>query len=583
MMPGQSRDLEKAEPDERSRSSWLSPFASELLGMICKLLSGIILLALVVFAAVVFYYRRGSPDDLRWYPLTEYHSLKEMVFFVELCRFAIFAALFWISYSISQITGLCAPVIVASLSRQGVQLVVPGVTRSLEYIATTSRYVAEMIGAGTIWIVGIELLPYSLLLPAAQQPGGGVSWTLQPWQYYSERALLLHFFYAIYKMVEKSILHIIELDYHKTAYQERAFRCIYGLWVVQALERALNGSKVMRKRSFPYKPSDLLWVSLKANLIGSNEPEPQLDLEALGHKLYAFLNRRQRNCLQSIDFRPLFSDAEKAFHALDIGENGDITEPELVHSLIVLTNERAGLIQALTSHRSIIKKLDRFLMAFVYIAVVFTFFTVFDYSPQKALIPLGVSLTPTIVALTVIFGETIKSLFAALVFIFATHPFDIGDRVYMDGGNFFVSRIDLFSTTFRRFDGILVYEPNYLLANKSICNVRRTGRQAHRFDISVWSGTPSEKLDQLRSSIIDFVKTESRDFSAIIACTWEISNCNEIVLAVLLRHKYNFQEGWSKATRQNRFLQHIQWLMEEKLQIKYTPPVRLVEMLPPEE
>ena len=155
------------------------------------------------------------------------------------------------------------------------------------------------------------------------------------------------------------------------------------------------------------------------------------------------------------DLFPYFTkpDCERVFHLFDVGSTGDITEPELCRAVYLILRERGDLVRAMDGHQSLTRKLDKLLMLFVYTFTVMTFFPLFDYHPQRALIPLGVSLTPTIVACTVIFGDTIKSFFASLFFIFANHPFDMDDRIYMDGETYFIHEVNLWT---RHLDNMAV-------------------------------------------------------------------------------------------------------------------------------
>jgi len=62
-----------------------------------------------------------------------------------------------------------------------------------------------------------------------------------------------------------------------------------------------------------------------------------------------------------------------------------------------------------------------------------------------------------------------------LIFIFSTHVFDVGDLVLIDDQVLFVREFGLFSTTFRRVDGMEVIAPNSLLSSaKLVHNLRRS-------------------------------------------------------------------------------------------------------------
>lgn len=571
-----SIDLEKADPGkERDRLSRLTfadghdEITSEIAMLVLKTLAGLFVIGLVAFPLSRLQpFTPISYDDLFDADSTQFH--------IELLRMTLLVSMFWMHNCSIIFTHLVIPNIINYLARHGVHLFLP-VGKSFEYISACSHHLTRLITSILIWVFTFKLFPYYPTPPIVNVP-----WTVQPWHYYIEHLTLLYVLFCSYFLIEKSALHVIKYNYHKVAYKERAYKCILGIWAIKTLLEAYNGNGVLRrKKRFLYKADDMLWCFLKGNLINSG-----IDItpEVLGRQLFTMLVKENNHYLTPQDFSPHFAkaDCERVFALMDVGSSGDITEPELCRAVFLILRERGDLVRALDGHQSLARKLDKLLMLFVYIFTLITFFPLFDYNPQRALIPLGVSLTPTIVACTVIFGDTIKSFFASLFFIFANHPFDMDDRIYMDGETYFIHEVNLWSTTFRQYGGLLLYLPNHLVAGKSFCNVKRTGRQAQRFELTVWSGTPSDKLELLRQTLLTHITTGgSRDFSALIACTWELRDTNDLVLVLLLRHRLNFQDFIPRSERQNRFLEFVQQVVKEQLGMEYYPPVRTIEMLDP--
>jgi mechanosensitive ion channel protein 4/5/6/7/8/9/10 len=58
--------------------------------------------------------------------------------------------------------------------------------------------------------------------------------------------------------------------------------------------------------------------------------------------------------------------------------------------------------------------------------------------------------TSLLVALSFIFGGSAATTFNCIVFIFANHPYDTGDRVNIDGENLIVDELNLLNTVFVR-------------------------------------------------------------------------------------------------------------------------------------
>jgi small-conductance mechanosensitive channel len=84
------------------------------------------------------------------------------------------------------------------------------------------------------------------------------------------------------------------------------------------------------------------------------------------------------------------------------------------------------------------------------------------------------------VALSFIFGNTIRNLFESMLFLFIQHPYDIGDWVEFDGKSYEVVKISLMNTVFHASGMIRTVIPNSTLIPK----VRKGQRSALACGIS---------------------------------------------------------------------------------------------------
>ncbi|CAN0450595.1 unnamed protein product, partial [Laminaria digitata] len=84
--------------------------------------------------------------------------------------------------------------------------------------------------------------------------------------------------------------------------------------------------------------------------------------------------------------------------------------------------------------------------------------------------------------------------------------YDVGDPVYFvdDTGNedwYIVTRINMLTTVFRRWDGQATLLANNIMAKKAIRNQWRSGPLLHHTTLSVSIKTPTEKLDLMKAGI----------------------------------------------------------------------------------
>ena len=97
--------------------------------------------------------------------------------------------------------------------------------------------------------------------------------------------------------------------------------------------------------------------------------------------------------------------------------------------------------------------------------------------------------------------ETLKNFFGSLV-IFADKPFELGDRVVVDGSDGVVELVGFRSTRIRTLDGHLITVPNGELANKMIRNISRRPYIKRVANLTLTYDTPPEKVQRA----VDIIK-----------------------------------------------------------------------------
>ncbi|MBW1722661.1 MAG: mechanosensitive ion channel family protein [Deltaproteobacteria bacterium] len=91
--------------------------------------------------------------------------------------------------------------------------------------------------------------------------------------------------------------------------------------------------------------------------------------------------------------------------------------------------------------------------------------------------------------------DTIKNIFGSII-LFADKPFQLGDRIVVDGHDGPVEEVGLRSTRIRTLDGHLVTVPNGELANKTIRNIGKRPYIRRIANITITYDTPPEKVDR---------------------------------------------------------------------------------------
>lgn len=424
------------------------------------------------------------------------------------------------------------------------------------------------------------------------------------WQYFLERTILMLLLTMGAILLEKILLHLLAIEFHRSLYQERVFKSMYNQWVLASLRNFIQHVKQQNNTNSTIKTAKISNWSLKTfphrntdDLISTflleNASFPSFSSrDQLCREIFKFFDPENDGKIHLKHLELVFTTEEarkvqnllsnNSANSSNSNAPSKVEESTSLHvidrdtlkkSIQAIHQDRWDLSRALTTHASIVKKLDRVMLGFIF-AVILYFSPIMGYELEKSnIFNFGVTLAPLILSFTEFFGDSLKRTCEAIIYIVTCHPYDIGDRVSIDGVDFFVHKIGLVSTTFKRFDGFMVWFPNYVLAKKALCNIRRTGMQGQRLEIQVEASVPLERIQVLANSVKEFIRNDTRDFEAVVASFFDLQQSqNTVTMVFLLKHRFNFQDGVQRAERQNRFLLFLREKVTE-MGIEYHPPV----------
>lgn len=114
--------------------------------------------------------------------------------------------------------------------------------------------------------------------------------------------------------------------------------------------------------------------------------------------------------------------------------------------------------------------MNNILLFIVFVIVVLVFVITQQSSVGTTLAGFGTVL----ISLSFVFSITAQEVLGSTIFLFVKHPYDVGDRVDMDGIKYIVLNISLLYTVFKRVEtGKMSQWPNNVLNTKQIDNVSR--------------------------------------------------------------------------------------------------------------
>ncbi|KAJ1896948.1 hypothetical protein LPJ81_004633, partial [Coemansia sp. IMI 209127] len=299
----------------------------------------------------------------------------------------------------------------------------------------------------------------------------------------------------------------------------------------------------------------------------------------LARKLFSALHN-DRDYLVVDDFLPYFEkeeDAIKAFEFFDKDHNGDISKREMRDRVLLIYKERRSLLSALSDMGQVVGKLDMFLTGIALVIILIIALLVFGLDALKSLATMGT----LFVGWSFVFGNTFKTMFESVVFLFQIHAYDVGDTVIVATESLSVSQIRLLSTVFFKTDGTYTVYANSVLATMKIQNLRRSNAQSESIVVAFAFDTPSEKLTELRERMNQYCDDNPRELVSPVGFSVDLlENCNRLQVSVGINYKSNWQDGGYHFGTKREFSLALRNVIID-LGLRYHLPVQPVAMVSP--
>ncbi|PON46343.1 Mechanosensitive ion channel [Parasponia andersonii] len=246
-------------------------------------------------------------------------------------------------------------------------------------------------------------------------------------------------------------------------------------------------------------------------------------------------------------------------------ENGRIDRKALTDWVVKVYNGRKALAHALSDTKTAVRQLNKLVTCILVIVAIVIWLLLMEIATTKVL----VFLSSQLVVAAFIFGNTCKTIFEAIVFVFIMHPFDVGDRCVIDGVPLLVEEMNILNTVFLKLNNEKVYYPNSVLSTKPISNYYRSSDMGDGVEFSIDFLTPVEKIGQLKDKLKKYIeKTPQHWHPTHSVVVLEIENVNKLKMALYVNHTITFQEYGERNRRRTELVMEVKRIFEE-LGIKY--------------
>ncbi|KAF7321301.1 Mechanosensitive ion channel protein [Mycena kentingensis (nom. inval.)] len=269
-------------------------------------------------------------------------------------------------------------------------------------------------------------------------------------------------------------------------------------------------------------------------------------------------------------------EADQVFALFDKDSNGDATLDEVE---MAFHREQLSIEHSMQDLDSAVGRLDNIFM-WVSVSAIYSdphvlkvviAILIIAVSLEAQVATLVTSAGTLVLGLSWLIGGTLAEVLTSIIFLFIKHPFDVGDRIAVEGGVYTVKEASLsisILTIFINSEGVSVQAPNTHLngqdVSKFIQNYRRSPQMSEAFTFDVDYSTSFEDLQKLRERMLTFLVRERRDYQpAFDVVVVDFPEQSKMTLSADIKYKSNGQQGALKAKRRNKWLCELKAALAE--------------------
>ncbi|CAN4123044.1 unnamed protein product [Withania somnifera] len=264
-----------------------------------------------------------------------------------------------------------------------------------------------------------------------------------------------------------------------------------------------------------------------------------------------------------------FMREEEALKTMQLFEGGTeakgISKRALKNWMVNAFRERRALALSLNDTKTAVNKLHHMLNVLVGVIILVIWLLILKVATTHFL----VFMSSQVLLVVFMFGNTAKTTFEAIIFLFVMHPFDVGDRVEIDGVHMVVEEMNILTTVLLRFDNQKIIYPNSVLSTKPISNYYRSPDMGDAIDFCIHISTPMEKVALMKERIIRYIENKSDHwYPAPLVVMRDVEDLNRIKWSVWISHTMNFQDMGERWTRRAVLVEEMVKIFRE-LDIEY--------------
>ncbi|GAB4854527.1 hypothetical protein Ancab_023107 [Ancistrocladus abbreviatus] len=351
---------------------------------------------------------------------------------------------------------------------------------------------------------------------------------------------------------EKKVVDVTKLHQMK---QEKV-----PAWTMQLLVDVVSNSGLSTM-------SGMLEEEMVEGGVELDDDEITSDEQAIATAVKIFKNIKDSDsCIDKNDLRRFLirQEVDLIYPQFEVNEKGQISLKAFSKWVVKVYKDRQALKHALNDNKTAVNQLNKLVTGVLIVMVIIIWLLLTGIATTKLIL----FFSSQLVVAVFIFGNTCKTIFEAIIFVFVMHPFDVGDRCVIDGNTMVVEEMNILSTVFLKWDKEKLYYPNSVLATKPIGNYYRSPDQGDSLEFSIEFTTPLLKIGDLKDRIKRYLEQSPFWHPAHSVVVKEIENINNIRMVLFFNHTMNFQDMGEKNRRRSELVLEMKKIFEE-LDIKY--------------
>ncbi|KAF2287163.1 hypothetical protein GH714_038520 [Hevea brasiliensis] len=214
---------------------------------------------------------------------------------------------------------------------------------------------------------------------------------------------------------------------------------------------------------------------------------------------------------------------------------------------------------ALKYRKTAVDELNKLASVVVLFVIIIVWLLFMEYLSIKIV----VFITSQLLLVAFMFGNTAKTVFEAIIFVFVMHPFEIGDRCLIDDKQMIVDEMEILTTTFLGSDNARICYPNSVLATKSISNFYRSPPpMLDSLEFAIRRDTEIELIKELQFVIKKYLESNPRRWRPDHSLQFKEIEGDNMKVILYFNHTLNFHDAAKRDKRRSDLVLDMNTIFE---------------------